>query len=390
MLRRQHVRTGLALVAVSASLAACSVAGALSEGGSPGPGVAQAVIAIRPDGERSWHPDRPVIVSVTNGRLTDIQVVDRQGRSVRGRTLADHTVWRSTAPLLRFDTHYRVRAVAVDAAGKSTRVSSSFRTEKPVHRVHVGIQPVDGQVVGVGMPVIVSFDAPVANHAVAERRLTVQTSPAVKGGWYWVGDQQVRWRPRDYWEPGTKVDVRADLAGIRLGPGTWGDENEHVAFEVGDSMVSTVDIADHTMTVRRNGEVVRTVPVTTGKPGWDTRNGIKVIISKDRQVVMDAATIDVDKNDPEYYRLDVEYAMRVTWSGEYLHAAPWSVSSQGKENVSHGCTGMSLEDAAWFYNLSKPGDVVVFVNGTRPLEPWNGWTDWNMPWDQWRAGSALH
>ena len=92
---------------------------------------------------------------------------------------------------------------------------------------------------------------------------------------------------------------------------------------------------------------------------------------------MDAASIDVDEGDPEYYRLDVEYAMRVTWSGEYLHAAPWSVSSQGDENVSHGCTGMSDEAASWFYNNSKIGDVVNYVNGNRSMEPWNGYTDWN-------------
>jgi len=111
---------------------------------------------------------------------------------------------------------------------------------------------------------------------------------------------------------------------------------------VGSETISTVDIAKHMMVVKRGNEVLRRIPVTTGKPGWDTRVGTKVIMSKSRNVVMDAASIDVDPSDPEYYRLDVEYAMRVTWSGEYLHAAPWSESSQGEENVSHGCTGMSL------------------------------------------------
>ncbi len=389
-MRRWRRPTELAVIAAAATvLAACSVAGAQTEGGSAGPGVAQANVVVRPDGARSWHPDRPVVVSVTDGTLTSVRVVDQKGRQVRGRAIADKTMWTSSTDLLRFDTKYRVRADAVDAEGRTTTVESSFRTERPRHLVHSTVLPGDGQVVGVGMPIVVTFDSPVPRRAVVERLLSVQTKPAVSGGWYWVSDQQVRWRPREFWRAGTDVTVTSSLDGVHLGKGTWGDDDDRVSFTVGDAIVSTVDIAAHTMTVRSNGEVIRKVPVTTGKPGWDTRNGIKVIISKDREVVMDAATIDVDRQDPEYYRLDVEYAMRVTWSGEYLHAAPWSVSSQGEENVSHGCTGMSDVDASWFYNLSKPGDVVQYVNGVRSLEAWNGYTDWNVSWQDWRAGSAL-
>ena len=389
-MRRRRRPTELALLAVVATvLAACSAAGAQTQGGSAGPGVAQASVVVRPDGADSWHPDRPVIVSVTDGTLTEVSVVDKDGRRLRGHTLADKTMWTSTADLLRFDTRYRVRAEAVDAEGRTTTVRSTFRTERPKDLVHTSVLPGDGQVVGVGMPIVVTFDSPVPGRAVVERLLSVRTKPAVSGGWYWVSDQQVRWRPREFWRPGTDVTVTTSLDGVHLGKGTWGDDDDRVEFTVGDAVVSTVDISGHTMTVRRNGEVLRKVPVTNGKPGWDTRNGIKVIISKDREVVMDAATIDVDKDDPEYYRLDVEYAMRVTWSGEYLHAAPWSVSSQGEDNVSHGCTGMSNVNASWFYNLSKPGDVVEYVNGVRSLEAWNGYTDWNVSWQDWRAGSAL-
>jgi lipoprotein-anchoring transpeptidase ErfK/SrfK len=199
----------------------------------------------------------------------------------------------------------------------------------------------------------------------------------------------VRWRPKTYWRPGTDVMARSKLEGVNLGGGVWGDDDDLTRFTVGAATISTVDIGKHTMTVEQGGEVIRKIPVTTGKAGWDTRVGTKVIISKQREVVMDAATLDVDESDPEYYRLDVEYAMRLTWSGEYVHAAPWSVDSQGDDNVSHGCTGMSMADAAWFYNLSKPGDVITYVNGSRQPEPWNGYTDWNLSWDQWQKGSAL-
>ena len=179
-------------------------------------------------------------------------------------------------------------------------------------------------------------------------------------------------------------------AGVRLGKRVWGDDNDSATFDVGDSMISTVDIGNDTLTVRRNGEVIRTIPVTTGKPGWDTRLGIKVIMDKQPEVTMDAETIDVPKNSPDYYRLKVQWAMRLTWSGEYLHAAPWSVADQGHDNVSHGCTGMSTEDAAWLYSVSKIGDVVDYVDGTRPWDPWNGYTDWNIPWSEWQQGSALN
>jgi lipoprotein-anchoring transpeptidase ErfK/SrfK len=154
-------------------------------------------------------------------------------------------------------------------------------------------------------------------------------------------------------------------------------------------MVSTVDVARHTLTVRRNGKVQRVIPVSTGKDGFLTRNGIKVVLEKHTMKVMDASTIGIGKSDPEYYRLEVPYALRVTWSGEFVHAAPWSVGSQGRANVSHGCVGMSMSNAIWLFNQTHIGDIVRVVNSPRTLEPGNGYTDWNVPWSTWLRGSAL-
>lgn len=372
------------------ALTACVSAGASNQGTQPGePTVSAATISIQAAGAKSWNPQRSVVVAVKSGQLTDVRVTDRQGHSIKGQLGRGATTWRSTQPLIEYNARYSVRATAVDSAGLVAHQAGSFRTVAPEHVVYSEITPSGGAVVGIGMPIIISFGEPVPNRAAAETHLSVKTSRPTLGGWYWVSDQMVRWRPKNYWLAGTVVVVRSDLAGVSLGQGTWGNDDDRVSFTIGDAMVSTVDIANHSMVVERNGQVVRRVPVTTGKPGWDTRYGVKVIMSKDREVVMDAATINVDKDDPEYYRLDVEYAMRVTWSGEYLHAAPWSESSQGEENVSHGCTGMSLANATWFYNSSKVGDVVEYINGSRTMEPWNGYTDWTIPWDQWRAGSAL-
>ena len=153
-------------------------------------------------------------------------------------------------------------------------------------------------------------------------------------------------------------------------------------------MVTQVDAQSHTATVFRDGERVRTMPITTGKAGFETRSGVKVIVSKERTRLMDAATGGTDPSDPEYYRLEVEYAMRVTYSGEFLHAAPWSVGSQGSANVSHGCVGMSTANAQWLYDLSNVGDVVEVTGTSNPQNLGNGITVWNEGWKEWLADST--
>jgi lipoprotein-anchoring transpeptidase ErfK/SrfK len=374
-------------LAVTAGLTACTTAGA--DGVDQGPPESRAVITVPQAGEKTLAPTRPIVVKAQQGRLTDVTVTDEQGRKVAGSYSNKHMVWTSNQGPLPFDTRYRIKAAAADSDGVPTRQRTWVRTVKPKATAYTSILPNGQAVVGVGMPIILTFDHPVLRKAAVEERLSVTTKPAATGSWYWVNDQMVRWRPKYFWKPGTEVTVRSELQGVNFGNGTWGDEDDLARFTIGSAMVSTVDIGDHMMTVTQGGQVIRKIPITTGKTGWDTRVGTKVIISKDRQVVMDAATINVDKGDPEYYRLDVEYAMRLTWSGEYVHAAPWSVSDQGEANVSHGCTGMSMEDARWFYSLSKVGDVIKYVDGTRQPESWNGYTDWNLSWDQWKQGSAL-
>jgi len=371
-------------------LAACTTAGADgARQADSGPIESRAVIAVSAAKDRDWAPLRPLVVRAEQGTLTAVVVRDDRGRKVSGDFSSRHALWKSDQAPLEYNSRYTITAKAVDADGIATQTSTWVRTVKPKRLAYTGLSPYGASVVGVGMPVVMTFDQPVTRKAAVERRLAVTTKPATLGGWYWVNDQMVRWRPKQYWRPGTGVTVRSRLEGVNLGNGVWGDDDDLVRFSIGSSTISTVNIGKHTMVVEQDGQVVRKLPITTGKPGWDTRTGTKVIISKEREVVMDAATLDVDQNDSEYYRLDVEYAMRLTWSGEYVHAAPWSVASQGKENVSHGCTGLSLADAGWFFNLSKPGDVVNYVNGTRQPEDWNGYTDWNLSWDEWKKGSAL-
>lgn len=333
------------------------------------------------------RPTERVVVTAVDGRLADVSVraATGAGQPLAGTLSADGTTWTSAPGLLPLGTRYVVSAQAVDAQGYGKVVTSAFTTVVPTARLRTIITPGDGSTVGVGMPLRVQFTAKVADRAAVEQRLSVVSSTPVEGDWRWTGDKEVVYRPQSYWPAGTKVTVQLGLAGVDAGNGVWGDRDRTLRFTVGAAMVSTVDIAKHTMTVTRDGKVLRVVPVTTGKEGFATRNGTKVIMSKERRRVMDSTTIDIPEGSPDAYRLEVEYAMRLTYSGEFIHAAPWSVRSQGRANVSHGCTGMSMANAAWLYSISRPGDVVRYVGGQRALESWNGYTLWNVSWADWQV-----
>ena len=378
------------MLALVAGLAGCSAQGssaaaAQTPGSKPSPGVAPVSFTVTPDDDAARvRLDEPVSVKASNGTLTSVTVRARTGKKVAGALAEDGSGWTSRRPLAP-STTYTVTAKAHDEAGRPTEATSTFRTLTPKRSVTASFQPGSGWTVGVGMPVIVYFDRAVRDRRKAEQALTVTSTPAVTGDWRWFSDQQVQWRPKEYWPAGTRVSVKADLKGVKLGPGTWGTKNYSTDFRVGSSMISTVNTATHTLTVRRNGKVIRTLPVTTGKAGFQTRNGIKVIMSRESSRRMDAATTGTDPKDPDYYNVLVRYAMRLTHSGEFLHAAPWSVGSQGRANVSHGCTGMSNANAAWLFQNSKVGDVVVYTGSSRPLEWGNGITVWQMPYKQWRS-----
>jgi lipoprotein-anchoring transpeptidase ErfK/SrfK len=334
------------------------------------------------------RPDAPVSVVATGGTLTAVAVVDSRGRAVDGALDATKTRWTAGAPLT-VAQHYRVTAKAIDASGTALERTAIFSTLKPKITLKTSISPLSGAVVGVGMPIIVRFNKAVTNRASVERGLLVTSSKPADGAWSWISDTEVHYRPQHYWPANDKINLAVRLRGVQASKKVWSLENRKITFETPASMVSTVDVARHTLTVRRNGKVARVVPITSGKAGFLTRNGIKVVLEKDVLKVMDSATIGIPKGSPDYYKLNVPYALRVTWSGEFVHAAPWSTANQGLANVSHGCVGMSMSNAIWLFNLSHVGDVVKVINSPRTLEPGNGYTDWNVPWQTWLKGSAL-
>jgi lipoprotein-anchoring transpeptidase ErfK/SrfK len=354
------------------------------------PSVAAARVSVNVRAGATVPVDRLVTVSVVDGALRRLAVQAGEAR-VPGRFSDDRLRW-TAQERLEPGTTYRLRAVVENEDGTTRAVRRTFHTQPLTldQQTYASIAPLDGETVGVGMPVIVAFDIPVTDRAEVERHLEVTSAPAQRGSWHWISDREVHWRPKSYWKPGTRVTVDADINGVDAGNGIYGQEDRRTRFTVGDAVVMQVDVAAHQMRVLRNGELLRTMPVSGGKPGFTTRSGIKVIIEKFRTKDMDAATTGISEDDPEYYNVqNVEYAQRVTYSGEFIHAAPWSVGSQGSANVSHGCIGMSTADAGWLYSLTRRGDVVEVTGSERPMEPTNGFGDWNVPWPAYKAGSAL-
>jgi len=383
-------RVVVALVAGVALTAGCRTTAGSSahpgtDGARPTASTPAAVLTFEPADQASRvRLDQRVAVHVSDGRLTGVTATRTGGAVLTGSMAGDGSGWLSTEALAP-GSSYTVVATAVDAAGHAVTAQSQFGTLTPTSSLRATIQPENGQTVGVGMPVIVSFNRSVTDRAGVEHALAVTATPPVTGAWHWMSSREMQWRPEEFWPSGTSVSVTAALAGVHAGPGLWGSADSSASFAVGRAQISTVDVTQHTLTVRRNGVVIRTIPVTTGRAGpkTATRDGIKVIITRETSRRMDAATTGVDPKDPNYYNIVVRYAMRLTWSGEFLHAAPWSVGSQGHANVSHGCTGMSTANAKWMFDHSRIGDVVIYTHSSRPLEWGNGYTAWNMPWGTW-------
>ncbi|MFD4366782.1 Ig-like domain-containing protein [Rhodococcus sp. NPDC058521] len=236
--------------------------------------------------------------------------------------------------------------------------------EAPANFSAPSLNPGNGEVVGVAQPIIISFNESIDDRAAAERAIKVSTEPDVEGSFYWTSDSQVRWKPTEFWPAHTQVTVKA------------GDTTS--SFSIGDSVVTTADDATKTITVTRNGEVVRTMPTSMGKQDHETPNGTYIVGEKFRDMYMDSSTYGVPVDSPEGYRTFVEYATRLSYSGIFVHAAPWSVGDQGYNNVSHGCLNVSTEDAQWFFDTSQKGDPVVVQNTAGGvLDGADGLGDWN-------------
>ncbi|CAN5149505.1 Ig-like domain-containing protein [soil metagenome] len=380
------------LVLSSAVLVGCTQAKDAVETIAPAPDVVLTSNVV--DQAAPLPVDTVVTAQATEGTLEQVNVsyeVKGKKHALTGEFDQTRHTWKATE-LLEPDTAYTVTTAGTNADADLKTLTSSFTTAPLTldQQVYPSIAPLQGEKVGVGMPIIMTFDRPVKDRAAFERKLSIESSVPVEGSWSWLSNREVHFRPRVYWPAGTKVTVVADLNGVNAGDGLYGQLSRRVSFTIGASTVSTVNVSKHVMIVRRNGVVVKRFPITTGKAGFVTRGGTKVIMEKHSTKRMDAATTGAKPGDADYYNIpDVRWAMRLTNSGEFVHAAPWSAGSQGAANVSHGCVGMSTVHAKWLYDHSRRGDVMVFKNSPRSLEQGNGWTDWDVSYDTFTAGSAL-
>jgi lipoprotein-anchoring transpeptidase ErfK/SrfK len=341
------------------------------------------------------NPARPIVVHVTNGRAQHVTVTDAQtGKAIGGTLAPDATTWTSTGPLA-YATSYKV---AVDTVGTTTpdlaapaeHVDLTVATVAPARQAYPSfVPPPSSGAVGVGQPLVVRFDHAVHDRAAAEAALHVTTKPAQAGAWYWLSDTEVHYRPQTYWAAGTTITLAAGLFGVDLGGGVWGATSRSETIHVHDSWVAKADGNAEHMQIFHNGALVKTMPISLGSPGHPSHSGPHVISDKQPSIVMDSCTYGVCPGQPGYYKEQVDLDERISDDGEFVHSAPWSVGSQGGQNVSHGCVNLSPANAQWFFDHFGLGDVVEITNsGGPPLPLSDTYGDWELSWAQWQRGAA--
>jgi lipoprotein-anchoring transpeptidase ErfK/SrfK len=339
------------------------------------------------DGAVGVAVDSPVTVSADNGVLASVEMVNENGGNVDGQLSPDGVRW-STTERLGYNRLYTLTAKARGLGGAATR-QLTFQTHSPQNLTMPYAMPHDGEVVGVGEPVAIQFDENIANREAAEKAIVVTTDPPVEGAFYWLNNREVRWRPEHFWKPGTAVNIAVNTYGVDLGDGVFGEDNIRSHFTVGDEVIATADDNTKMVTVRVNGDVVKTMPTSMGKDSTPTASGTYILGVRFAHMIMDSSTYGVPVNSPNGYRTEVDFATQMSYSGVFVHSAPWSVGAQGHTNTSHGCLNVSPSNAQWFYEHTKRGDIVQVLNTLGPpLSGTEGLGDWNIPWDQWHAGNA--
>ncbi|MGH3979242.1 MAG: L,D-transpeptidase [Pseudonocardiaceae bacterium] len=347
-----------ALLAVGAALAMSGCAASTQEAGRSRPEqpVPDTVLATSiPPGTQQVAPAEPLVVTAQHGTLVGVTVTGADGKPLPG--LLDPLTNSWTSSPLAWGTGYRVRATGRNADGKHTTLTSSFSTlPQPELTLEVErVRPAAGEIVGIAMPVSISFDRPVTDRAAVQRRLEVVTSVPTEGSFHWFSDRQVNWRPKEYWKPGTSVTVHARLYGVATGDGVFGAEDFSSGFGIGRDQRVFGDVNARTLTAFVDGVEVRSMRASYGQSVHPTPSGIHVAFERHR-----------DK-------------------------PPRSDSGGGQTAGVPGYYDLTREDGTWFSEWVQPGDPVEIVGSSRPLTPADGdiIADWAIPWEEYVAGSAL-
>ncbi|MFF4716802.1 Ig-like domain-containing protein [Streptomyces eurythermus] len=361
----------------------------------------EAQITITPkDGSANASINNSATVTVSKGTLTGVTMTTQDGKAVAGQLSADSKSWKPSTPLER-STTYKVAAEAKDSEGRIAHENASFTTVSPANSFIGTFTPDNGSTVGVGMPVSINFDKAITNKAAVQKGITVSSSSGQEVACHWFNANRMDCRPEDYWKEGSTVTLKLALDGVQGASGVYGVQQKTVTFHIGRNQVSYVDAKTKQMKITQDGKVVKTIPISAGSPDNKTYEGQMVVSEKFKQTRMNGATVGFTDDDGkgEYDIKDVPHAMRLTTSGTFIHGNYWGAPSVfGSANTSHGCVGLRdakgandpSTPAAWFYNHTLIGDVVVVQNtGDKTVSPDNGLNGWNMDWAQWKAGSAV-
>jgi lipoprotein-anchoring transpeptidase ErfK/SrfK len=362
-----------------------------SPGASPTPAEPFSFALTPAANTRNLPISAEVGTKVTGGRVTDVTLSDDKGGRVAGTMRDDGTSWVPARPL-KYGRTYTASVTATPADGAAPQtLNTRFSTmaSRPGREIGSGLYLFDGNTYGVAMPVVAEFNPGIGakDRAGVERRLFVRSDPPQPGVWHWVANgTQAYYRPPTYWQPGTKLTVRLGLAGLPVGRGRYGNVDRRATATIGRKLTMDVDNRTKQMYVYRDDRLIKKIPVSLGKKSTPSSSGTMVVMEKKETTVFDTFA---ELGPSEGYRTNIAYAQRITWSGQYVHSAPWSVGSQGRRNVSHGCVNMSGGNAVWLFRQTLVGDPVTVRGTGRKLVDGDGWTAWMHPWKQYVKGSAL-
>ena len=372
-------------------------------------GAAFRVTAKPAFGSKNVAPNDPVTVTVFAAQITQLTMKADDGTEVAGKVSSDKATWTSDERL-DYATTYTYTGSAKSTDGKANKITGKISTVKPKSTLRASIQIPDGNTVGVGAPIIITFSGAVQNRAAAEKALTVTTSAggAIKGNWAWMQDEkiqadgpiqsQVHWRPTTspasatapggtpYWPGNTKVHVEANLKGVDYGGGQWGREDFTSDFTVGRSQIVIADASTFHLVVTVDGQITKNYAVSYGKesvPGRATVTGIHLVTEKYPLFAMCNPQFD-------YCNAEEKWAVRINNNGEFIHQNLKAAAAFGNANVSHGCINMGDPDAKNYYDSALYGDPVIVSNtGGPPMTEATALYDWIYTAADWQALSAL-
>jgi lipoprotein-anchoring transpeptidase ErfK/SrfK len=374
---------------VATLVVGCSSAVRHSHGGSAPSLLQPPQVTIAPTGGAPITPRTPIVVTAAHGVLRAVTVTNPgDGKQVAGQFDADKTSWTSTDPL-GYGQTYHVVADAVSLDAGKVEQAEDVSTVAPNNQTYPSLTPAPDAApnYGVGQVIGVSFDEDVPDKAAAAKALKVVTDPPQPGAWYWLDDRTAHYRPQNYWQPGTTITLSANVYGVDLGGGLYGQTDRTATYHIHDSWIAKADGKAEQMQIFHNGQLVDTMPISLGSTQYPSHVGPHVISEKAPSVVMDSCTYGVCQGQPGYYKETVYLDEKISADGEYVHSAPWSVGQQGSDNVSHGCVNLSPANAQWFFDHFDLGDVVEVADSGGPALPvWDQYGDWELSWQDWSSG----